>query len=59
MLLDQATAGEMQAARILMGATMVGFLAAATFRRQARNLRIVIAGLYIAGVLGFIVYSLF
>jgi hypothetical protein len=59
MLLDQATAGQMQAARILMSAVMVGFLAAATFRRHARNLRIVIAGLYIAGVLGFIVYSLF
>jgi hypothetical protein len=58
MLLDQATGAEMQAAHILMGATMAGFLGASLFRRQARRLRLAIASAYLAAVLGFVVYVL-
>lgn len=58
MLLDQATAGQMQAARILSGLTMVAFLGARVFGARARLVRSVIAGVYIAGVVGFVVYAL-
>jgi hypothetical protein len=54
MLLDQATGAQMQAARILTGATMVGFLAAPMFGRRARLVRIMVAAVYLACVLGFI-----
>jgi hypothetical protein len=56
MLFDQATDSQMEAARIFGGATMVAFLGARMFRLQARKARMVIASLYIAGVLGFVVY---
>ncbi len=58
MLLDQATNAEMQAVHILMGASMAGFLGASLFRRQAPWLRWAIAGVYLAAVLGFVVYVL-
>jgi hypothetical protein len=58
MLLDQVTDTQLQAARLLGGTTMVAFLAAPLFRRQARNVRIVVTALYIAGVLGFLIYEL-
>ena len=58
MLLDQATGAEMQAAHILLGATMAGFLGASLFRRQTARLRWVITGLYLAAVLAFVVYVL-
>ncbi|MGD0104013.1 MAG: hypothetical protein ABSC06_08250 [Rhodopila sp.] len=59
MLFDQATDQQMQAGRIFAGAAMVAFLAAPVFRRQAQRVRVVVAGLYIAGVLSFVVYVLF
>jgi hypothetical protein len=58
MVFDQVTAAEMQAARVLTGATMAAFLAAPIFRRQAQMVRITVAGLYIAGVLAFTAYVL-
>jgi glycerol uptake facilitator-like aquaporin len=58
MLLDQATDTQIQAARMLGGATMVAFLAARMFRGHAQRVRLVVVGLYIAGVLGFVVYVL-
>jgi hypothetical protein len=59
MLFDQATDTQMQAVRILGGVTVVAFLAARMFRRQGQRIRIVVAGLYLVGVLGFVVYALF
>ena len=58
MIFDLATETQMQAARIFGGATMVAFLAAPMFRHQARKVRMAVAALYIAGVLGFMVYML-
>ena len=58
MIFDLATETQMQAARIFGGATMVAFLAARMFRHQAQRVRIAVAALYIAGVLGFMVYVL-
>jgi hypothetical protein len=59
MLLDQVTNSQMQGARVLIGATMVAFLGAPMFFRQARAIQVIIAGLYFAGVLGFFGYFLF
>jgi hypothetical protein len=59
MLFDQATDAQMRAAQIFGGATMVGFLAAPMFRRQAQTIRLVVAALYFAGVLGFVAYVVF
>jgi hypothetical protein len=58
MVLDQVTDTEMQAARILGGATMAAFIAAPVFRRQAQMVRIIVASVYFAGVLVFTVYVL-
>jgi hypothetical protein len=58
MIFDLATETQMQAARIFGGATMVAFLAAPMFRHQAQRIRMAVAALYIAGVLGFILYVL-
>ncbi len=55
MFLDVATDAQMRAARILTGATMVGFLAAPIFRRRAQRVRLVVACLYIIGVVAFII----
>jgi hypothetical protein len=57
MLLDQVTTGEMQAAQILTGATMVAFIAAPWFGRHAVMLRIATLVLYILGIVGFIIYA--
>jgi hypothetical protein len=59
MLLDQATDAEIRAAQILGGATMAAFVAAPIFRHQAQRIRMVIAGVYFAGVLAFLLYVLF
>ena len=59
MLFDQATDTQMQAVRILGGVTVVAVLAARMFHRQGQRIRIVVAGLYLVGVLGFVVYALF
>jgi hypothetical protein len=58
MLLDQVSETEIQAGRILGGAAMAAFLAAPLFRRQAQRVRLVVALVYIAGVLGFLLYYL-
>jgi hypothetical protein len=59
MIFDQATVAQMRAARILGGVTMVAFLVATRFRRHQWKIRLVITGVYIACVLGFLVYALF
>ena len=58
MIFDLATDTQMQAAQVFGGATMVAFLAAPMFRRQAHRVRMAVAGVYLAGVLGFAVYVL-
>jgi hypothetical protein len=57
MLFDQATPTQLHTARLLTGATMAAFLAVGLLRGRGRMLRLVIAGLYIAAILGFIVYA--
>ena len=59
MLLDQVSETQLQAGRVLGGAAMAAFLAAPLFRRQAQAVRLVVAGLYIAGVVGLLVYYLY
>jgi hypothetical protein len=56
MFSDLTTRTEMDGARLLMGATMVGLLGARFFRGRAQMVQIVVAGLYAAVVLGFIFY---
>lgn len=58
MIFDQATDAQMQAARIFTLVTMAAFVAAPMFRQRAKMVRLVTAGLYIAGVLGFLLYFL-
>jgi hypothetical protein len=58
MLLDQVSETEIQAGRVLGGAAMAAFLAAPLFHRQAQAVRLVVAGVCIAGVLGFLLYYL-
>ena len=58
MLLDQATDAQMQAARMLGGATMAALLAAPIFRGQAARVRLAVAILYSAAVLAFVLYAL-
>jgi hypothetical protein len=53
MLLDQVSETQLQAGRVLGGAAMAAFLAAPLFRRKAQAVRLVVAGVYIAGVLAF------
>jgi hypothetical protein len=59
MIFDPATDTQMQAARIFGGATMLALLAAPAFRHRARQIRVAVATLYIAGVLAFLAYVLF
>jgi len=56
MLSDLATRTEMEAARVLIGATMAGFLAAHLLRGHGQTIRMIVAALYITAVLGFIFY---
>ena len=56
MTFSQVTATEMQAARLLMGATMVGLLGARFFKGRAQVVRIAVACVYIAGIVSFIAY---
>jgi hypothetical protein len=58
MLLDQISETQIRAGQALGGAAMVAFLAAPMFRRQAQAVRLVVAGVYIAGVLGCLLYYL-
>ncbi len=57
-LFDQVSETQMRAGQMLGGATMVAFLAAPMFRHQAWAIRLVITCLYIACVLGFLLYFL-
>jgi hypothetical protein len=59
MLLDQVSETQLQAGRILAGAVMVAVIAAPIFRRRAQMIRLIASGVYIAGVLGFLLYVLF
>jgi uncharacterized membrane protein YhiD involved in acid resistance len=59
MIFDQATGAQMQAARVVSGAAMVGFLGAGILGRRAQQVRLVVASAYMAGVVGFTLYSLF
>jgi hypothetical protein len=47
-----------QAAQLLTGSAMAGFVVAHFFGRRARLMRLLIAGLYFAGVSAFIIYAL-
>jgi hypothetical protein len=58
MLLDQVSETQMQAGRIMAGATMAAFLAAPLFRRQARTIQLVVGTVYIGGMLGLLMYFL-
>jgi hypothetical protein len=58
MLLEQVTESQMQAGRLLAGATMAAFLAAPLFRRYAQPIRWAVATIYCAAVMGFLVYYL-
>jgi hypothetical protein len=53
MIFDPVSNTEMQAARLLTGATMVGLLAAPLFRHRTQNIRIAIFVCYILGILVF------
>ncbi len=57
MLLDQATPAELQAASLLTGTTMVAFLAAGLVRGRGQMLRMAIAGIYLAVLLGLVIYA--
>lgn len=57
-LFSEVTTGQMQAARILTGATMAAFIAAPLFGRHAGKVRIGIAALYLLGIVAFIVDAL-
>jgi hypothetical protein len=59
MLFDQATPTQLQTARLLTGTTIAAFVAAGVLRGRGRIVRLAIAGLYIAAVLAFIVYTAF
>jgi hypothetical protein len=58
MLLEQVTDSEMQAGRVLAGATMAAFLAAPLFRRYTQPIRLSVTAIYCAAVLGFLLYYL-
>jgi hypothetical protein len=58
MLLDQVSDTQMRAASLVMGATMVAFIGSRWMPRFGQSFRLLVAGLYIAGVLGFVVYFL-
>jgi hypothetical protein len=58
MLLDQVTDGEMQAGRVLAGATMAAFLAALLFRRHAQAIRLTVAAIYFSAAPEVLLYYL-
>ncbi len=58
MIFEHVTPQEMQAAQIVTGATMVGMLTARLFGRHARTARLMIAALYLAAIIGFVLYYL-
>ncbi len=58
MLLDQVSDSQIRAGQFLAGATMAAFLAAPLFRRYARAIRLTVAAIYIAALVGFLLYYL-
>jgi hypothetical protein len=58
MLLDQVTDAQMQAGGLVMGATMAAFLGAAWVPRYGRAIRAAVVVIYLAAVLGFLLYFL-
>lgn len=58
MIFEQVTDTQMRAAQIFSGATMADFVAAPMLRGHAQMARMVIASVYIAGILGFVIYVL-
>jgi hypothetical protein len=58
MLLDQVSETQLQAGRVLGGAAMAAFLAASMFRRRPQRVQLVVAAVYIAGVLGLLFYCI-
>ena len=58
MILDPVSDRQVQAARVFAGATMAGFLGASLFRGRARNIRLAVAAVYLAGVVLFTIYLL-
>ena len=56
MLSDPVTSNGMQAARLLTGVTMAGFLVARLIWTRTPMIQFVVVGLYFASVLGFILY---
>jgi hypothetical protein len=58
MVFDLATDTQLHAARIFGGVTMAAFIAARMFRCQAWTVQLVVATLYIVGVVGFALYAL-
>jgi hypothetical protein len=58
MLLDQATDTQMRAGSLVMGATMVVFIGSRWMPRYGQSIRLIVAGLYPAGLLGALVYFL-
>jgi hypothetical protein len=55
MILDTVSGTEMQAARVLTGAAMVGLLAAPMFRQRAQKIRLAVFLLYAIGIIVFVV----
>ena len=58
MLFDHVSPQEMQAARVVTGATMAAFLMASVLGGRARQARIAVAVVYGAAVIATIVYYL-
>ena len=58
MIFAQVTDAEMRAVQVFTGLTMAGFIGARTFGSHSQRARMVIGGIYIAGILGLIVYAL-
>lgn len=58
MIFDQVTPAQMRTAQVMSGVAFAAFLAAQMFGPRAGMIRMAVAGLYIAGVLGFLLYFL-
>jgi ABC-type Fe3+-siderophore transport system permease subunit len=59
MLLDQATDTQMRAVGLAMGAAMAVFIGSRWMPRYGQPIRLIVAGLYLAALLGALVYFLF
>ena len=58
MILDTVSSTEMQAARLLTGAAMVGLLAAPLFRQRAQQVRLATLVLYVVGIIVFLAHHI-